>query len=73
MDGGNLEKVKAAEIMSRDVKVVQEDTPVAAIIELLEESHLIRVPVVKEGSLAGMLARRDVLFGYIKATDTYWP
>lgn len=81
MEGRELERVKAEEIMTRDVKVVHEDTPVDEIIQLLETGHLIRVPVVKQVKLAGIVmqrlvgivARRDILFGYIKATAIYWP
>jgi CBS domain-containing protein len=73
MNGRKLEEVKAKEIMSQDVKVVYEDTPVDEIIRLLEKEHLIRVPVVRDGKLVGIVARRDILFGYIKATATYWP
>lgn len=69
----NLKEIRAEEIMSRDVKVVQEDTPVDEIVRLLEGEHLIRVPVVKEGKLVGIVARRDILFGYIKSTAEYWP
>jgi len=68
-----LKDVRADEIMTRDVKFVREDTPVDEIIRLLENDHLIRVPVVKDGKLTGIVARRDVLFGYIKSTAEYWP
>ena len=73
IDGRDLKLAKAEEIMSRDVKTVQIDTPVNEVIRLLEKEHLIRVPVLKGKKLAGILARRDVLFGYIKATAEYWP
>jgi CBS domain-containing protein len=74
MNGSKLEEIKAKEIMSKEVKVVHEDTPVEEIIRLLEKEHLLRVPVVKKGGeLVGIVARRDILFGYIKATATYWP
>ena len=73
MEGRELNTVRAEEIMSRDLKVVQEDTPVDEIIRTVETNHLIRVPVVKNGVLVGILARRDILFGYIKATAHYWP
>jgi CBS domain-containing protein len=59
--------------MSRDVKFVREDSSVDEIIRLLENDHLIRVPVVKDGKLTGIVARRDILFGYIKSTAEYWP
>ena len=73
MEGRELNTVRAEDIMTRDLKVVQEDTPVEEVIRILETNHLIRVPVLKEGKLTGILARRDVLFGYIKATAHYWP
>jgi CBS domain-containing protein len=73
MEGQQLEKVKAGDIMTQELKVVNEETPVKEIIEILEKGHLIRVPVVKDGKLVGIVARRDVLFGYIKSTAEYWP
>jgi CBS domain-containing protein len=69
----DLKDVPVERIMSRNVKTVQEDTPVDEIIRLLETHHLIRVPVVKDGKLVGVVARRDILFGYIKSTAEYWP
>jgi CBS domain-containing protein len=73
MEGRDLEMVRAEEIMAQKVTVAQEDTPVDAIIRLLETEHLIRVPVIRDGRLVGIVARRDILFGYIKSTATYWP
>lgn len=69
----DLKDVPVERIMSRNLKTVQEDTPVNEIIRLLETHHLIRVPVVKDGKLVGVVARRDILFGYIKSTAEYWP
>ena len=73
MESRKLETVRAEEIMTRDVKTIQIDTPVNEAIRLLEENHLIRAPVLNDKKLVGILARRDVLFGYIKATAEYWP
>lgn len=69
----DLKDISVERIMSRNLKTVQEDTPVDDIIRLLETQHLIRVPVVKDGKLVGVVARRDILFGYIKSTAEYWP
>ena len=73
MEGKELEMVRAEEIMTPKVTVAQEDTPVDGIIRLLETGHLIRVPVVRDGKLLGIVARRDILFGYMKCTASYWP
>ncbi len=73
MEGQELDRVKARDIMSGEVKFVHPDTPVVEIIRLLNKDHLIRVPVVEDGKLKGIVARRDLLFGYIKATAHYWP
>ena len=59
--------------MTRDVVTTTEDMPLMSLIHLLQERHLIRVPVVKDRRLIGMVARRDVIFGYVKARAVYWP
>jgi CBS domain-containing protein len=69
----DLKDVPVDRIMTKDLKVVNEETPVDDIIRMLETHHLIRVPVVKDGKLVGVVSRRDVLFGYIKSTAEYWP
>ncbi len=71
--GENLKTVMASDIMTRQVVTVTEDLPMMDLIHLLQERHLIRVPVVKDGLLIGIVARQDILFGYVKATSFYWP
>lgn len=73
MEGRDLDTVRAEEIMTRQITTVQEDTPVDEVIRLLEREHLIRVPVVLDGKLMGIVARRDILFGYLKTTAPNWP
>lgn len=72
-EGRELDSMRAEEIMTREITAVQEDTPVDEVIRLLEREHLIRVPVVLEEKLVGILARRDILYGYLKATTPEWP
>lgn len=69
----DLRNVPVTEIMTREVVTATEDMPLMNLIHLLQERHLIRVPVVKDHKLVGMVARRDVVFGYVKARATYWP
>lgn len=72
-DGYDLGRTPVAAIMSRDVTTVQADAPAEEIVRLLQDSHLIRVPVLRGEKLVGIVARRDLLFGYIRATAEYWP
>lgn len=70
-EGRELEKVTAEEIMTPNPISVTEETPSDAIIQLLQEKHLIRVPVVdKNGILVGVVARRDILQGYLKSKES---
>ncbi len=73
VDGRDLGAVRAEEVMTRTVRAVPETAAAHAIIELLNAEHLIRIPVTRDGKLVGVVARRDILFGYIKATAKYWP
>ncbi len=60
--------VKAEDIMTKKLITVEEDTSIIDVIKILEDHGLIRVPVVKESKLVGILTRRDVLFCYLQAT-----
>ncbi|MEK7237140.1 MAG: CBS domain-containing protein [Nitrospirota bacterium] len=74
MDGSiDLGRPTATDIMTRDVVTVTEEMPVKDVVHLLQERHLIRVPVLKGKTLVGVVARRDILFGYLRATASYGP
>jgi CBS domain-containing protein len=73
MEGKELSKITAGEIMTKGAITVTQDTKVMEIIHLLQGKHLIRVPVVDgEGKLVGIVARRDILVGYLRATKPIW-
>ncbi len=61
--------VKADDIMTKKLITVKEDTPINDVIKILEDNKLIRVPVVKDKKLIGILTRRDVIFCYLQATN----
>ncbi len=64
----NLASVKARDLMTPNPVTVSPDTHTMDIIQSLEAKHLIRMPVVdEEGTLIGVVARRDVLQGYLNA------
>ncbi len=69
----DLRQVTAADIMTRDVITVPEDMMLPELSKVLQERHLIRVPVVKGKTLVGVVARRDIVYGYVRAVTTYWP
>lgn len=74
MDGSiDLGRLTATDIMTRDVVTVTEEMLVKDVVHLLQERHLIRVPVLKGKTLVGVVARRDILFGYLRATASYGP
>ncbi len=76
-EGKKLSDITAVEIMTSDPVTVGLKTPAPELIQLLQDHHLIRMPVVdEEGKLAGIVARRDILVGYVKATiqrHGFWP
>ncbi len=71
--GKDLRELSVSDMMTKDVISTTEETPIMQLIHLLQERHLIRVPVVKDQKLVGMVARRDVVFAYVKAKAIYWP
>lgn len=50
-----------AEIMSRQLITVDEDTSVSEIAALLAERKVKRVPVVQAGRLVGIISRADIV------------
>jgi len=68
MDGKDTNNVTAFDVMTKDAVSVSEDTDSVEIINILETKHLIRVPVLRNDKLVGIVARRDVLFAFIQAS-----
>ncbi len=66
-EGKDSRTTTAGEIMTREVISVTERTKVEDIIKIFLEEQVIRVPVVRKGKLVGIVARRDVVFGYLRA------
>lgn len=71
IEGRDLRKILATEIMSTHPVTVTEDQTLAQVADLFQDRYLTRVPVVRNNKLVGILARRDLLFGYMKASQ-YW-
>ena len=67
-EGKEMTKVTAGEIMVKDPITVARNTPAMEIIHLLQERHFIRTPVVDaDGKLVGVVSRRDLIQGYLRA------
>lgn len=65
-DGKELVKTTVEEIMSREVVTVNPDTPVIEIVQIMRDKNLLRVPVVKENKLVGIVSRSDILRSLIE-------
>lgn len=53
--------MKAKDIMTRDVYTVRPDTTVEASACLLTERRISGVPVLRDGLLAGIITRADII------------
>ena len=71
IEGRDLRNISAMGIMSTVPATVTEDRTLVQVAELFQDRHITRVPVVRNKKLVGVLARRDLLFGYLKASK-YW-
>jgi CBS domain-containing protein len=71
IEGRDLRNIAAMGIMSTVPVTVTEDQTLLQVAELFQDRYITRVPVVRNKKLVGILARRDLLFGYLKASK-YW-
>jgi CBS domain-containing protein len=71
IEGRDPRKITAAELMTEKVLSVTEQTPLLDLANLFQDRYVTRVPVVKDRKLVGLVARRDLLYGYSKARQ-YW-
>ena len=67
--GKKLSDLSADQIMTYETVSVTPDTDIRTLIYVLQTNHVIRVPVIdnKDGKLIGIVARRDILRGYVSA------
>ncbi len=69
--GKKLEDVTAGDILTANPVSVTKDTDVMTLVDVLQNNHLIRVPVVdNKGNLIGIVARRDLLRGYLQTSGS---
>lgn len=64
--GKDLQKIIAEDIMTKEPICVEENTHVDEIIKIMTEQNIIRVPVVRNGTLIGVISRCDILNSLIQ-------
>ena len=52
---------KVEEVMSTNLATVTEDTPIEKVVNLMNQRHVKRVPVMRDGRLVGIIARADLI------------
>lgn len=71
IEGRDLRKILVVEIMATQPVTATEEMTLEEVANLFQDRYITRVPVVRTGKLVGVLARRDLVFGYTKASQ-YW-
>ena len=67
--GKKLQDVAAGEILTANPVSVTQDTDVVTLMDVLQNNHLIRVPVLDNvGKLIGIVDRRDMLRSYLQTS-----
>jgi CBS domain-containing protein len=71
LEGRDLRKLSAAELMTRNVVTVTQEATVEELAKLFRDRFLTRVPVVRGTQIVGVAARSDVLAATAKVL-AYW-
>lgn len=73
MEGKELVKIAAEDVMSKKAVTADVDTPVKDIITIMKEKHIIRLPITADSKLVGVVARCDILRSLIEPEfASYW-
>lgn len=66
LEGRNLEKTPASEVMRTCPLVIDQETPLEEAVHYMMQLHLFRIPVVdEENHLVGSVTRHDLLRGWM--------
>lgn len=58
---------KISEVMSKNLTTVDVDTNLSSIVHLMMSKNIKRLPVLKDGKLAGLITRKDLLKAFVNA------
>jgi predicted transcriptional regulator len=61
--------LRADQVMTRNPLTVTEDTTLGEVAQLLEKRRIKRVPVIRDGKLAGIVSRANLLRGLAAHKD----
>ena len=64
--GRSLDRTQAGDIMTEDVVTVDAITPVEDVMAILESERILRVPVMQDGKMVGIVSRPDLLRAAIR-------
>jgi CBS domain-containing protein len=65
-DPNLLYTANTKDIMNSPAVCVNEDDDVESVVRILIENKFVRVPVVKNGELVGIISRSDILRKYVR-------
>lgn len=57
------------EVMTCEPVTIAEDTPLDAIVELMESRRIKRVPVLRDGAIVGVVSRADLVRAFVSAAS----
>ncbi|GJL59978.1 MAG: membrane protein [Nitrospirales bacterium] len=61
VDGNDLHSLKAEDVMTMNPVTVEESATAEEIVKHMIKHQIIRIPVVRDGKLLGMISRTDLL------------
>jgi CBS domain-containing protein len=67
--GARLEALTVQDIMSRDPVTVDVHTPLRDVIQTIYDEGILRVPVVEDGRLVGIISRGDVIKALVPSEE----
>jgi CBS-domain-containing membrane protein len=56
---------KVDEVMTRDVVTVSPEAPLEQAVELMQQYHIKRLPVLQNGGMVGIISRSDLLHAFV--------
>ncbi|MDI6701875.1 CBS domain-containing protein [Methanothermobacter wolfeii] len=59
--GGEALKLRVRDIMSKELVVVDEDTPIGRISRIMADTGYQRIPVVEDGKLVGLITQSCII------------